>query len=130
MVETINTNGKKVKTRKYRTDLPKGYNIVVGKLSFEISKILDPEDITPTLVATDMNKLAVVDGHGLRQLTIREGLRLFGFTENYQLDLPQNKAFDLLGNTVIIPIIEEIVYRIIVQKLMSIPNQSYNFCSV
>ena len=130
LVEIINKNGKKVKTRKYRTDLPKGYNIVVGKLSFEISKILDPEDITPTLVATDMNKLAVVDGSGLRQLTTREGLRLFGFPESYKIDLPQNKAFDLLGNTVVVPIIEEIAYRIIVQKLMSIPNQSYNFCLV
>ena len=130
LVEIVNKNGKKVKTRKYRTDLPKGYNIVVGKLSFEISKILDPGDIAPTLVATDMNKLAVVDGDGIRQLTVREGLRLFGFPESYKINLPQNKAFDLLGNTVVVPIIQEIAYRIIVQKLISVPNQSYNFCLV
>ncbi|MDJ0534440.1 MAG: DNA (cytosine-5-)-methyltransferase [Xenococcaceae cyanobacterium MO_207.B15] len=130
LVETVNKNGKKVKRREYRTDLPKGYNIVVGKLSFEISKILDPKDIAPTLVATDMNKLAVVDGNGIRQLTITEGLRLFGFPESYKINLPQNKAFDLLGNTVVVPIIQEIAYRILVQKLMSIPNQSYNFCLV
>ena len=130
LVETENANGKKVKKREYRVDLPKGYNIVVGKLSFEISKILDHKDITPTLVATDMNKLAVVDGNGLRRLTTREGLRLFGFPESYKIDLPENKAFDLLGNTVIVPIIQEIAYRIIVQKLISVPNQNYNFCPV
>ena len=31
LVETINSNGKVVKKRQYREDLPKGYNIIVGK---------------------------------------------------------------------------------------------------
>ena len=130
IVEVMNKNGKQIKKREYRTDLEKGYNIIVGKLSFEINKILDPNDIAPTLLATDMNKLAVIDGDGLRRLTIREGLRLFGFPETYQIDLPVNQAFDLLGNTVVIPIIEEISKRIIVQKLISISNKIYNFSPV
>jgi DNA (cytosine-5)-methyltransferase 1 len=128
--EVINSNNKIVKKRVYRTDLPKGYNIVVGKLSFEINKILDPNSIAPTLVATDMERIAVVDGKGLRKLTIREGLRLFGFPDDYQIDLPINKAFDLLGNTVAIPVIREISKRIVIQKLMSVPSQTYNFCSI
>nr|WP_246141433.1 DNA (cytosine-5-)-methyltransferase [Hyella patelloides] len=130
LVETINNNGKVIKKRQYRKDLPKGYNIIVGKLSFEISKILDPNGIAPTLVATDMGKLAVVDGKGIRKLTIREGLRLFGFPEDYQINLPITKAFELLGNTVVVPVVEEIAGRIIIQKLISIPNQSYNLCPV
>lgn len=130
IMEVINKNGKQVKKRDYRTDLPKGYNIVVGKLSFEINKILDPNNITPTLVATDMEKIVVVDGEGLRQLTIREGLRLFGFPENYYIDLPTRKAFDLLGNTVAIPVIKEISKRILFQQLMTVPNQAYNFLPV
>jgi DNA (cytosine-5)-methyltransferase 1 len=130
IMEVTNKNGKRVKKREYRTDLPKGYNIVVGKLSFEINKILDPNDITPTLVATDMDKIVVVDGKGLRQLTIREGLRLFGFPENYQINLPSRKAFDLLGNTVVVPIIKEISERILFQKLMTVPNQVYKFLPV
>ncbi len=113
LVEEINLEGKKIKKRKYRKDLPKGYNIIVGKLSFEINKILDSNGFTPTLLATDMGKLAVIDGKGIRKLTIREGLRLFGFPETYQLDLPIKKAFDLLGNTVVIPVIEKIAERII-----------------
>ncbi|MBD2267461.1 DNA (cytosine-5-)-methyltransferase [Anabaena sp. FACHB-1391] len=123
--EVINKDGNKVKKREYRFDLPKGYNIVVGKLSFPINKVLAPDDIAPTLVATDMQKLAVVDGDGLRCLTIREGLRLFGFPENYHINLPINKAFDLLGNTVVVPIVREITERIVIQKMLSVPNQVY-----
>ncbi|MFM8005891.1 MAG: DNA cytosine methyltransferase, partial [Dolichospermum sp.] len=109
----------------YRLDLPKGYNIVVGKLSFPINKILNPDDIAPTLVATDMQRLAVVDGKGLRCLTIREALRLFGFSEDYQINLPINKAFDLLGNTVVVTVVKEISERIVIQKMLSVPNQVY-----
>lgn len=108
LITVTNINGTITKEREYRTDLPKGYNIVVGKLSFEINKILDSNDLAPTLVATDLDKIVVVDGQGLRKLTIREGLNLFGFPDNYQIDLPTKKAFDLLGNTVVVTIIKEI----------------------
>ena len=123
--EVVNKDGKTVKKREYRLDLPKGYNIVVGKLSFPINKILDPHDISPTLVATDMQRLAVVDGKGLRCLTIREGLRLFGFPEDYHINLPINKAFDLLGNTVVVTVVKEISERIVIQKMLSVPNKVY-----
>lgn len=102
----------------------------MGKLSFEISKILDPNGFAPTLVAIDMSKLAIIDGAGIRKLTIRESLRLFGFSEEYQINLPESKAFDLLGNTVVIPIIKEIAKRIIIQKLILTPNQNYKLCLV
>lgn len=95
-----------------------GYNIVAGKLSFEFSKILDINDVTPTLVAMDVSKLGVIDNGGIRRLTIREGLRLFGYPENYSLDMfKDNKkgiieAFDLLGNTVVIPVIKDVASRL------------------
>ncbi|MBS9767556.1 MAG: DNA (cytosine-5-)-methyltransferase [Flavobacteriaceae bacterium] len=100
-------------TRVYDETKPKGYNIVTGKLSFEINKILDPQDITPTLVATDMNKIVVPDGQGLRRLTIREGLRLFGYPENYEIKVKDNLAYDLLGNTVAVPVIKAISHRVL-----------------
>lgn len=91
----------------------KGYNIVAGKLSFEFSKILDPMDIAPTLVAMDVAKLGVVDGNGIRRLTIRECQRLCGYPDNYNLDmLSESDAFDLLGNTVCVPVIKDISLRI------------------
>ncbi|MGL5874426.1 MAG: DNA (cytosine-5-)-methyltransferase [Xenococcaceae cyanobacterium] len=130
LIENITKTGKVIKKREYRYDLPKGYNIVVGKLSFEINKILDPYDIAPTLVATDMSRIAVVDGNGLRTLTIREGLRLFGFPEYYCMNIPIQKAFDLLGNTVVVPVVKAIAERIISQQLISIPNQDYKLSPV
>lgn len=107
--------------REYDLTKPKGYNIVTGKLSFEINKILDPNDIAPTLVATDVSRLAVPDGNGLRRLTIREGLRLFGYPEWYKIPIKEYDAFDLLGNTVAIPVVEFVVSRI-VEKIKSSDN--------
>jgi len=98
--------------RDYDVTKPKGYNIVTGKLSFEINKILDPNDIAPTLVATDVSRLAVPDGKGLRRLTIREGLRLFGYPEWYEIPTKEYDAFDLLGNTVAVPVVEFVTTRI------------------
>jgi len=101
------SSGNSIKTyRVYDESKPKGYNIVAGKLSFEINKILDPNGIAPTLVATDVSRLAVPDGNGLRRLTIREGLRLFGYPEWYEIPTKEYEAFDLLGNTVAVPVVE------------------------
>lgn len=92
---------------------PKGYNIVSGKLSFEFTKILDPADLAPTLVAMDVSHLGVIDNGRLRRLSIREGQRLFGFPEDYDLSfLKESEAFDLLGNTVCIPVIRAIAERL------------------
>ena len=89
-----------------------GYNIVAGKLSFEINKILDPRGIAPTLVAMDMKKIYVVDGTGLRPLTLREGLRLFGYPDDFKFPVNQDEGFDLLGNTVAVPVIAAVADRL------------------
>lgn len=94
--------------------LEKGYNIVTGKLSFEFSKILSPNEPTPTLVATDVSKLAVPVKDGIRTLTVGEGLKLFGYPENYDLSyLKTAEAFDLLGNTVCVPVIKAVASRLL-----------------
>ena len=95
------------------TSLPKGYNIVAGKMSFEISKVLDPQDIAPTLVAMDMQHLFVVDGDGLRTLTLREGLRLFGYPDTYRFNVSLEDGYDLLGNTVVVPVIQQVAGRLL-----------------
>lgn len=108
-------NGKVVTTYRRVSDptKPKGYNIVAGKLSFEVSKVLSPNDVAPTLVATDMQHLYVADGDGLRTLTLREGLRLFGYPETYKFDIDKSDGYDLLGNTVVVPVIKSIAERLI-----------------
>ena len=110
--ESLLLSGAEKKYRVYDETKPKGYNIVTGKLSFEINKILDPNDIAPTLVATDVSRLAVPDNGGLRRLTIREGLRLFGYPEWYEIPVKETEAFDLLGNTVAVPVVEHVANKV------------------
>lgn len=101
-----------VSERKEDKRLRPGYNIVTGKLSFEINKVLGPDDVAPTLVATDMARLAVVDGNGLRRMTLREGLRLFGYPEWFELPVSEAEGYDLLGNTVAVNVVQAIAERI------------------
>jgi DNA (cytosine-5)-methyltransferase 1 len=108
-----NTENGVITSRVYDETKPKGYNIVTGKLSFEINKILNPNEIAPTLVATDMVKIVVPDGKGIRKLTIREGLRIFGYPENYEIPVKESLAFDLLGNTVVVPVIKAVAERVL-----------------
>ena len=97
----------------YDMSQKKGYNIVAGKLSFPIARILDPSDVVPTIVATEVGRFALPAGRGLRRLSIREGLRLSGFPENYCLDTAYKEAFDLIGNTVAPPIVEHLTENIV-----------------
>ena len=107
------SNGIKSAYRQYDETKAKGYNIVTGKLSFEINKILDPAGVAPTLVAMDMNKLYVIDNGNLRRLTLREGLRLFGYPDDYKFDIPEKQGYDLLGITVAVPVLKAISERLI-----------------
>ena len=119
LVEEKLENGGIRKVRKQDVTKPRGYNIVAGKLSFEFTKILNPKDITPTLVATDVDKIGVVDGEGIRKLTLREGLRLCGYPETYSLEFlelderSKKLGFDLLGNTVVVTVVKEIANRLV-----------------
>ena len=111
----IAPNGKEVTTYRRISDTtkPKGYNIVAGKLSYEVGKVLSPKEVAPTLVATDMQHLFVADGNGLRTLTLREGLRLFGYPESFKFDIDEANGFDLLGNTVVVPVIKSVASRLV-----------------
>lgn len=93
--------------------LPLGYNIVAGKMSFEVSKVLSPDEIAPTLVAMDMEHLFVPDGDGIRPLTLREGLRLFGYPDDYKFTVSADEGYDLLGNTVVVPVIKAVSERVL-----------------
>ena len=99
--------------REQDSSLPLGYNIVAGKMSFEVSKVLNPKEIAPTLVAMDMQRLFVPDGNGIRPLTLREGLRLFGYPDDYKFDVSVDEGYDLLGNTVVVPVIRAVSERVL-----------------
>ena len=82
-------------------------------MSFEVSKVLNPKEIAPTLVAMDMQRLFVPDGNGIRPLTLREGLRLFGYPDDYKFDVSVDEGYDLLGNTVVVPVIRAVSERVL-----------------
>jgi len=83
-----------------------GYNICKGKLSFPITNILDPNSTSPTLTATDSNKLAVIiDNKFIRKLNDNELKLLCGFPLSYNLPDGINK-YDLFGNMVIPTVVE------------------------
>ena len=111
----VQENGKSKQVRMPRTDIEKGYNIVAGKLSYEISKILDPNGIAPTLVATDLDRVVVPDEQtqGLRKLTLIEQSRLFGFPDDFKLNIKPALAHDLFGNTVPVKVVTAVATLLI-----------------
>ena len=82
-------------------------------MSFEISKIMSKNEVAPTLVAMDMQHLYVTDGNGVRTLSLREGLRLFGYPDDYKFEIEKNLGYDLLGNTVVVPVIADVSERVL-----------------
>lgn len=98
-------NGK----RTYKEDSKEGYNICKGKLSFPISKILDPNDVAPTITATDSCKLAVIiNDKIIRHLTVNEMKKICGFPTTFIIPDHVN-YFDLFGNMATPPVIEAII---------------------
>jgi len=102
----VNDNGTTLRIPDFKK--PKGYNIVTGKLSFELNHILDPNGEVNTIVATETSKIGVVDHNGIRNLTDRDCLRLFGFPDEYAINISQKDLYDLIGNTVVVPVIKAV----------------------
>jgi DNA (cytosine-5)-methyltransferase 1 len=69
--------------------------------------------VAPTLVATDIGRVAVVDGKKLRRLTLKEQLRLFGFPDDFQIPVKESLAHDVFGNTVPVVVVDAIARRLI-----------------
>jgi len=95
--------------RIYKEDSERGYNICKGKLSFPVSRILDPEGVSPTLTATDCCKLVVIiDDIYMRKLTALELKRLCGYPDEFKMTESVN-MYDLFGNTLMPPIVRQLV---------------------
>lgn len=95
-----------------------GYTIATARVGWEINRILDPDGKCVTLTATDMSHVGVADGDTIRRMTAREGLRMFGYSEWYDLTSVERKygmgkVYDLLGNTVVVPAVEAVLGRLL-----------------
>lgn len=103
----------------FREDLPEGYKLITSRISFEFHRILDDKGTCITLTATDCSKIALVEEKGIRGLTVRECLRLFGFPEDYDLNcVDKSRAYDLVGNSICVPVVKAIAMGAIEQKLL------------
>lgn len=95
----------------YLRELNGAYKISSGKLTMPISHILEHTSYANTLVATDADRLAVVDAETkhLRRFSNTELRRLFGFPDGFRMDgLNRRAMFDLFGNSVVIPMAEAV----------------------
>ena len=122
---TINGRSKTLRVPKVSSE--KGYNIVSGKLSFDINLILDPKSISPTLVATDLSRIAVSEKNGLRPLSDLELLRLFGLPDDFKLVGSATEKADLIGNTVVVPVVEKIAIRLVEVLFKDIDHSSAKY---
>jgi DNA (cytosine-5)-methyltransferase 1 len=111
--KTMIKEGKKIERLVPNKDCDIGYELIIGALSLPFSKFLDPKDVAPTLVATTVNKLRVVDGKGVRPLSITEGLRISGFPDNFKMNVERKSAFGLIGNTIPVTVVENIFERLL-----------------
>jgi DNA (cytosine-5)-methyltransferase 1 len=123
-ITTVVRNGQIRKIREPRTSIEKGYNIVTGKLSFDINVILNPKSVAPTLVATDLSRICVSDKDGLRPLIDLELLRLFGFPDEYKLVGSSTEKADLIGNTVVVTVVNAVTKRLVESVFKGIDHSS------
>ena len=85
------------------------YNPVAGNMSFEVFKFLDPNSGSITLVASDANRLGVVQNGRARRITPREAARIQGYPDNFQLHPDDRVAYRQLGNAVAVPVVTEVL---------------------
>jgi len=109
------SDGRRV--RQYDSKKEKGYNIVTGKLSFEFNKILGINSTAPTIVATEADRIGIIDNAKIRRMSERECLRLFGFPEWYNSNISHKDLYDLIGNTVVVPVIKEVSVKLLKPNL-------------
>ena len=71
------------------------------------------KNVCPTLMASNMHPTIVLTKNGIRSLTPREGFRLQGFPDTFNLpDLPDRVLFHQIGNSVTVPLIEAVAKNI------------------
>ena len=94
------------------------YRVLAGELSGHFTRFVDSRKPLPTLVATSLPHMGVVEDTGIRKVSLHEATRALGFPEGYKLPdtISETWAYDLLGNTVAPPVVKLIMDEIIKQS--------------
>lgn len=79
--------------------------IVSGSMGRERNLVVDTRVKVSTLVPTTKSK---INKESIRRLTPRECARLDGFPENFEITIPDEQAYRLLGNSVTVPAVKAI----------------------
>ena len=78
-------------------------------------KIVGPDEQAGTLVSTYYKNghtiLIGQKGKNPRKLTVRECARLMGFPDSFKFDVSRSQGYRLLGNSVVVPLIADIVSK-------------------
>jgi DNA (cytosine-5)-methyltransferase 1 len=70
------------------------------------------KNVSPTILASNMQPTLILTPNGIRTITPREGFRLQGFSESFKLpDLPDRVLFHQIGNSVSVPVINKIAQQ-------------------
>lgn len=99
--------------KKYLKCVDGKYNPLLGNMSFEIFKFLDPESISITLTSSDANRLGVIQDGRPRRITPREAARLQGFPDSYILHPTDNATYKQMGNAVSVPVVKAILHDLL-----------------
>ena len=102
------------------------YRVLAGELSGQFTRFVDPRKPLPTLVATSLPHMGVVEEGGIRQVSLYEATRALGFPDDYALPdtISETWAYDLLGNTVAPPVVTLIMEEIIKQsEVLATPSE-------
>lgn len=76
---------------------------------------------------TMLEHLFVGDNNGIRKLSLREGLRLFGYPDDFKFNVSLQDGYDLLGNTVVVPVIKQVALRVL--KICATETKNENECA-
>lgn len=117
--QTLKTMLDNLTTHGYLVKEGNDYRIFSGRLSLPLSHILNPNKYTQTLVATDADRLGVIDSGNIRRFTDVEIKRLFGFPDDFILDpsLSRRKIFDLFGNSIVVPVAKAVASCLVQTKI-------------
>lgn len=106
----LETMTRKLTKQGYLKEVDSTYRISSGKLTMPVSHLLDTNGYANTLVATDADRLAILDGDHIRRFTTGEVKSLFGFPQDFQLPegMSRSTTFDLFGNSVVVPVAQAV----------------------
>jgi len=109
----VGYRNKKIRTKGTRPD-----TIHLSRVHKQPNRIYSSEGTHPTLSSQESSGRYFVYHEGrVRKLTLKECYRLMGFQDNFKLIGSKAKLYNRIGNSIVIPMVEEIAKQVKIQIL-------------